>query len=162
VSTQHLEWDFEWDLIKYSRIWSVSCDGELSAGIIGVTAFQFGRAGDADTALFAQDAVTALQKRDVVSFIKYVGPKLNFASRLFSFAKRLLEIRTALGIDQLRCDNPAFKPVERFGARAANANGCGSQGAIWDYPPFVTDRCCIDHDFCFGKRELNCINETED
>ncbi|KAJ9663101.1 hypothetical protein H2201_005772 [Coniosporium apollinis] len=122
---------------KYlTTVWSVTCDGELVAGILGGSQLQLGLIGNA---LYAQSTSPAIRKRQLL-------PILSIKVVIFP-----LELRTRLGQDQPRCPNPELNAVDKWGARKASANGCGSQGFMYNHVPFVG--CCNDHDYCFDNCE---------
>lgn len=127
-------WRLTEEQLTIPRIWSVSCKGELFAGIVGGHQFQFGLFG---SDLYVEDGHPALLRRDIPNELKPV-----------SFFVLVLNVRSWLGIDEPRCPDSDLTPVVKFGARPPGKNGCGSGGLIWNYQPFV--ECCSDHDYCFG------------
>lgn len=112
----------------------MTCEGDLVAGIVGGKQYQL---GVVDDELYAQDYDPALKKRALRPLITFV--------KVVIFA---LEIRTKLGLDQPRCPNPDLHAVVKWGSREPWANGCGSQGFMWNYRPLLP--CCMDHDYCWG------------
>ncbi|KAJ9633662.1 hypothetical protein H2199_009300 [Coniosporium tulheliwenetii] len=103
-----------------TTVWSVTCDGGLVAGILGVHQFEL---GVVDNDLYAHPMSPAIHKE---CWAQQFGSS--------------------------RCPNPDLSPVVKWQARDPSANGCGSQGFMWNYPPFVG--CCKDHDYCFDDCNL--------
>ncbi|TAQ86591.1 hypothetical protein B7494_g5101 [Chlorociboria aeruginascens] len=119
-----------------TSIWSVDCNGNILAGILGGSPFQLGLGGDSGNELFAE-ASNSLTKRQLPSWIE-----------IAIFITELLHLRTDLGIDDPRCEDPSLTAVVQFGARPPESNGCGTPPFIFNSVPFLS--CCNDHDLCYG------------
>ncbi|KAI9858785.1 MAG: hypothetical protein M1813_007252 [Trichoglossum hirsutum] len=122
-----------------TTIWSIACDGGISAGIINGAEFIFS-IDDSTGNLFADTtADPSLRRRDVVGRIVKV---IAFLQKIFTSG------------DSQRCENPDTHAADKTGAREKEANQCGSgELAGWIPPNLEFSKCCDDHDICFDTCE---------
>ena len=123
-------------------VWSIKCDGSISAGILGGQEFRFYIANGylMSTTIPSNRAkrnVSIWQRQDSGNTILVGLPDAPPPTET---------------IDEPRCPSANEVATVRSGARPVASNGCGPQSGLTFFPPnLVFTLCCYDHDFCYGK-----------
>jgi hypothetical protein len=126
--------------LKTRSVFSVGCDGSVTAGIIGGEAFIFSVVNN-NAVVTNLGAGSSKAKRDIpVPPGYYVLPTAPPPSAKGS-----------------RCAGADQTAVSKMPSPPQKSNGCGSDTFPSKYTPNLWFlKCCNDHDLCFSKTDLSC------
>lgn len=130
------------------RIWSVQCNGLVTAGIIDGPEFQFNVIGND---LVAQSVTTGAFKRSIKQRqdIQPIGLAVIPTTEPTATA------------DEPRCQSPGQVAVVALNARPSASNGCGDDSFKGHMVPNLGFKtCCDGHDICFGNLSLFCLTRS--